>query len=46
MLTTHIKKENIFGVFLSFANFYLFLVMQFFYGFSDFANFYGFHARL
>ena len=29
MLTTHIKR-NIFGVFLSFANFYLFLVMQMF----------------
>ena len=35
MLTTHIKKENIFGVFLSFANFYLFLVMQIFMDFMQ-----------
>ena len=38
MLTTHIKR-NFFGVFLSFANFYLFLVMQFFYGFYGFCKF-------
>ena len=42
MLTTHIKKQvNIWG-FLSFANFYLILVMQIFMNFLDFVNFYGF----
>ena len=45
MLTTHIKGKY-FWCFLSFANFYLFLVMQIFNGFSDFANSYGFHAKL
>jgi len=41
MLTTHIKKQvNVFWGFLSFANFYLILVMQIFMDFLDFANFY------
>ena len=35
MLTTHIKKENIFGAFLGFAIFYLFLVMQIFMDFMQ-----------
>ena len=41
MLTTHIKR-NIFGVFLSFANFYLFLVMQIFMDFLILQIFMGF----
>ena len=41
MLTTHTGKQVIFFVFfLSFANFYLILVMQIFMNFLDFANFY------
>ena len=41
MLTTHIRKQvNIFLGFLSFANFYLILVMQIFMEFLGFANFY------
>ena len=39
MLTTHIKRKY-FWCFLSFANFYLILVMQIFMDFLDFANFY------
>ena len=41
MLTTHIKR-NIFGIFLSFANFYLFLVMQIFMDFLVLQIFMGF----
>ena len=40
MLTTHTGKQVIFfGFFLSFANFYLILVMQIFMDFQNFANF-------
>ena len=40
MLTTHTGKQvNIYWVFLSFANFYLILVMQIFMDFQNFANF-------
>ena len=40
MLTTHTRKQVIFfGFFLSFANFYLILVMQIFMDFQSFANF-------
>ena len=48
MLTTHIGKQvNIFWVFLSFAKFYLILVMQIFMDFLSFANFFGwFHAKV
>jgi len=47
MLTTHIGKQvNIFWVFLSFAKFYLILVMQFFMDFLSFAKFlFGFMQR-
>ena len=39
MLTTHIGKQvNIFWVFLSFAKFYLILVMQFFMDIQNFAK--------
>ena len=39
MLTTHIGKQvNIFWVFLSFAKFYLILVMQIFMDFQNFVN--------
>ena len=40
MLTTHTRKQvNIFEFFLSFAIFYLILVMQIFMDFQNFANF-------
>ena len=43
MLTTHTGKQVIFFVFfLSFANFYLILVMQIFMDFQNFVIFFGF----
>ena len=40
MLTTHTGKQvNIFWVFKGFVNFYLILVMQFFYEFSEVCKF-------
>ena len=47
MLTTHIRKQvNIFGFFLSFASFYLVLVMQFFMDFLVLQTFVWFHAMV
>jgi len=47
MLTTHIRKQvNIFGFFLSFASFYLVLVMQTFMDFLVLQNFVWFHAMV
>ena len=45
MLTTHIGKQvNIFGFFISFASFYLVLVMQIFMDFLVLQIFIWFHA--
>ena len=47
MLTTHIGKQvNIFGFFLSFASFYLVLVMQIFMDFLVLQIFVWFHAMV
>ena len=47
MLTTHIGKQvNIFGFVLSFASFYLVLVMQFFMDFLVLQTFVWFHAMV